>query len=152
MLPSPFLTSSFDTTTFDTNAVNAGTFFIPPDSHGAAGPSHLVAVTNVSIRFHLQDGTLQFDNSLGNFFAPLAPLTQTFDPRVIYDQFAQRFVVVTLEKTDTFFGAAANTSRLLVAVSDNSNPAGAWTMAALNSAMVVGGVTHLGRLPEPRGG
>ena len=148
MLPSPLLTSSFDTTTFDTNGQNAGVFFIPADAHGAAGPSHLVNVTNVNVRFHLKSGTLQFDNALANFFAPLGPQTQTFDPRVIYDQFAQRFVIVTLEQTDVAFGAPADTSRLLVAVSDDADPNGAWTLAAINSALVIGGVPNWADYPS----
>lgn len=139
MGPMPGLRSSFDTTDFDDNVTTTGSVFIPPDSHAAAGPNHIVNVVNTTIRFHSKTGTLQFEDSLANFFAALSPLTNTFDPKVLYDQYARRFVVVTLEQTDTFVGAPANTSRIFLAVSDNSDPNGTWFTTAINAATVIGG-------------
>lgn len=55
---------------------------------------------------------------------------------MIYDQFSDRFVVITLEEVDNG-GCAANdsacTSRLLVAVSDDGNPNGTWYMTAIDT-------------------
>jgi len=102
---------SFETTDFDTNGVNnSGFFFIPPDSHAAAGPNHLVNVANTTIRFHQKDGTLDLDTSLASFFAALSPVNATFDPKVLYDQYEGRFVVVTLENriVEGGFGSAVN--------------------------------------------
>ena len=145
--PTAGLRFSFDSTVFDDNVTTTGSVFIPPDSHGAAGPSHLVNVVNTTIRFHAKDGTLQFQDSLANFFAALTPLTNTFDPKVIYDQYANRFVVVTLEQTDTFVGAPANTSRILLAVSDDNNPNGTWYTTSINASTLIGGTPHWADYP-----
>ncbi len=123
----------FDSGNFVTNQINtSGALFIPPDSMAAAGPSHVVAVTNVSILFHTKDGTITFNDTLRNFFNAVAPLTFTFDPRVLYDHFEERWVVFTAEQTDTASGDPANTARVFVAVSDDSDPNGSWTQAQIN--------------------
>ena len=143
----PFV-STFDSTDFDDNPpLNSGSIFIPPDPIGAVGPSHVANVVNTTIRFHTKGGTTTFHSGLASFFASLGPLTPTFDPKIIYDQFAQRFVVVTLERTDVLLGDAADTSRILVAVSDDSDPNGTWHMASINSATMIGGVDHWADYP-----
>ena len=60
---SPPVANSFDSTDFDTNADHTGFVFIPPDAMAAVGPDHVVNVTNVTVRFHQKDGTLDFDDS-----------------------------------------------------------------------------------------
>ncbi len=126
--------SGFESTDFDDNIGTTGGFiFIPPDSHAAAGPDHVVNVVNVTVSFHTKDGTQVFESSLASFFATLAPTTFTFDPKVIYDQVEDRFLIVTLEHTD-----APNVSRIFLAVSDDANPLGSWTMVELPGEVVVG--------------
>ena len=44
-------------------------FHIPPDPHGAAGPSHLVSVVNTSIEWHTKAGVQQSSQSLASFFS-----------------------------------------------------------------------------------
>jgi len=110
-----------------------GLRFVPPDPIGAAGPDHVVGVTNVLVNFYRQDGTADFQDSLYDFFADLVPLTFTFDPKVLYDQLEGRFVIVTMDVTDTEFGDPANTSRILVAVSDDSDPNGSWCVGAIDA-------------------
>lgn len=141
------LLTDFDSTDFDDNITTTGSVFIPPDSHAAAGPDHVVNVVNTTIRFHLKDGTLVLEDSLANFFASLGPLTNTFDPKVLYDQYNRRFVVVTLEQTDTATGSPANTSRIFVAVSDDDDPSGVWFMTAINSSIVIGGLPRWADYP-----
>ena len=127
---------TFDSTDFDANSdLTGGWLFIPPDPIAAAGPAHLVNVVNVAIRFHLKDGTLTFESSLADFFAALSPDTFTFDPKVIYDQYACRFVVVTLEQLDTDAGDPVDASRILVAVSDDDDPNGTWYMTSIDSKL-----------------
>lgn len=109
---------------FDDNATENGGFrFIPPDPIGAAGKSRVVAVVNTIIESRTKGGALKWRDSLSDFFAPLAPTTFTFDPKIVYDQYEDRFVVVTLE---VVFGAASidpgNVSRLLLAVSKDGKP------------------------------
>lgn len=107
--------------------------FVPPDAIAAAGPGHLVDVINVLVGFYQEDGTADFQDSLFDFFADLTPNTFTFDPKVVYDQFASRFVIVTMDVTDTQFGDPADTSRILVAVSDDEDPNGTWCVGAIDA-------------------
>lgn len=139
----------FDSLTTDDNVANTGGFlFIPADPSGTAGPDHVVAVTNVSIQFHTKSGTPLLDSTpggdvtgvaLSSFFAALTPANATFDPKVIYDQYEDRFLVVTLEKEETSFGDPADTSRILLAVSDDSDPLGTWYFTAIDSKIEIGG-------------
>lgn len=145
-LASPLL-ANFAGTNFDTEFSNANEYHIPPDPIGAAGPNHLVSVTNASIEYFTKTGTKQFTKGLGlhggstanSFFAALSPLKNSFDPKVIYDQHAGRFVVVALERTDTFQSEPSNTSRIFVAVSDDSDPNGTWRVHAINGKINIGG-------------
>ncbi len=145
---SPALTTTFDSLVFDDNGANTGSLFIPPDARGAAGPNHVVSVVNSSLQFHTKAGTPLLDSvagvpvtgvSLASLFGPLGPLTETFDPKVLYDQVANRWLIVTLEQTDTFVGDPADTSRIFVAVSDDSDPLGSYTIIAINSAITISG-------------
>ncbi|WP_218082032.1 IPT/TIG domain-containing protein [Anthocerotibacter panamensis] len=136
----PALQTTFEGINFDENAQRAGFFFIPPDIDTAAGPSHVIGVVNTTIEIFTKTGTRLSSQSLQNFFAPLTPITPTFDPKVVYDQYSGRFVVVTLEQTDTAFGGASNTSRILLAVSQTSDPTGPWNFFAVNSVVNIGGI------------
>lgn len=126
---------SMDTQTNIDNT--GGVFFIPADAHGAAGPNHLVAVTNVSIEFVSKGGTLNLSSSLQNFFSALSPTTFTFDPKVLYDQYEGRWLVVTLELIQ-----ASNISSILLAVSDDGDPNGSWSMTRIDASEVIGGADH----------
>ena len=122
-----------------TNIDNTGSLFIPADPHGAAGPTHVVNVVNTSIEIYQKDGTFVSSQSLQNFFSAVTPANFTFDPKVIYDQFEDRFVVVTLERVDTGV-PATSTSAVLVAVSDDSNPVGTWYATRIDVTEDIGGV------------
>jgi hypothetical protein len=138
-LAPPAMTTTFGSTNFDDNGTNTGFSFIPADPIGASGPNHVVDVVNVTLRFHTKAGVQTFNSSLKNFFAPLAPPTFTFDPKVIFDQYAGRFVVITLEQEDDGAGGSPETSRILVAVSDDADPAGTWYQFDINSKTLIAG-------------
>jgi|GEM_PF-5120830 len=133
---------------FDDNATeNGGFLFIPPDPMGSAGPDRLVAVVNAGIEGRSKLGALLFRDSLQDFFSPLGAQTlgtKCFDPKIVYDHYEKRFVVVALEQTSTAGGAPSNESRILVAVSRNEFPATAtaadWYFLAINSKTNIGGV------------
>ncbi|MCA9027873.1 MAG: hypothetical protein KDA86_21875, partial [Planctomycetaceae bacterium] len=144
----PPVTNSIEGINFDENATNGGFYNIPPDPIGAAGPNHVVSVVNTSIEWHLKDGTQQHSQSLANFFSSLSPANGTFDPKVIYDQASNRFVVVTLEVVGRSTGNAADdASRILLAVSDDSNPNGTWHFQAINSLTSISGVNYWADYP-----
>ncbi|HEV2860923.1 MAG TPA: hypothetical protein VGX48_07960, partial [Pyrinomonadaceae bacterium] len=130
--------AAFDAINFDENTNLTGFFQIPPDSAGAVGPTHLVNVVNSSIEIYTKTGVRTLRQSLKNFFAsaPSPPQTNTFDPKVIYDQYANRFIVLTMERIEAA-GATPNQSRVYLAVSDDSNPNGTWFMNTLVTEEVI---------------
>lgn len=105
----------------------------PPDPHGAAGPTQVVNVVNSSIAIFDKLGTLQTSGTLFSFFDPISS-TSTFDPRVIYDTIHGRFVVITLE----FFNPGPQ-SKILVAVSDDSDALGTWYLQEVNALTLISG-------------
>lgn len=124
--------------TFDENATNVGSYSIPPDPHGAVGPNHLVSVVNTSIEWHTKSGAQQGSMSLKNFFSSA---TNTFDPKVVYDAYNDRFVVITLERVNIGNGNTADDqSRILVSISDDADPNGTWHTYSINSLTTIGGV------------
>ena len=139
----PPLIISFDTINFNQNATLTGFFSIPPDPAGAAGPSHVVDVVNTSIEWYTKAGVMQNRQSLRSFFTSQSPATGTFDPKVIYDQYQNRFVVLTMERVEAA-GATPNQSRVFLAVSDDSDPNGTWYFTTLNTeetiTSTIGGV------------
>jgi hypothetical protein len=131
----PNLSATFEGVNFTEDAIANQLFQIPPDPSGAAGPNHVVATANTMIEWWNKGGTLQHRQTLQAFFVPLAPENVTFDPKVVFDAYAARFVVVTLVKTQATAQAPATpmTSRVLVAVSDDSDPNGTWYFHAINA-------------------
>ncbi len=149
----PVLSTSFETFEFDDNATeNGGSLFIPPDPHGAAGPDRVIAVVNCMMEARTKVGVLLYRDALDGFFAPLSPTTATFDPKVLYDQYEGRFLVVTLEQVE---GAAnpdaGNISRILLAVSKTSSPATAtsadWYYHAIDAKTLISGSEYWADYP-----
>jgi len=119
---------------------------IPPDPIGAAGRADLVSVVNTSIEVHSKTGTQRASQSLASLFSPLTPLS-LFDPKVIYDQFADRFVVVVLDATEVSAGDPSDTSRILLAASDDDDPMGTWYLHAVDSVVSIGETDHWADYP-----
>lgn len=143
----PALGNTFDAYNFNDNPTLSGFFNIPPDPAGAAGPTHVVNVVNTGIEWYTKTGTRQNRQRLGrnsggsitgSFFEPLNPANGTFDPKVIYDQYAGRFIVITMERVEAS-GPTPNSSRVLVAVSDDSDPNGTWFFTPLITEETIGG-------------
>jgi len=152
----PALITSIEGINFDENANNTGFFQIPPDPSGAAGLNHVVSVVNSSIEWHTKTGIQQNSQSLQNFFSAAVPgttddpLTGTFDPKVIYDQYSNRFVVVTLEQQGRDGGInnpSNDRSRIYVAVSDDADPNGTWFGYSINSLVNIGGTNYWADYP-----
>jgi hypothetical protein len=133
----------------DNAAQNNGYIFIPPDPMGAAGMSRLVAVVNAMLECRTKGGYLKWRSGLASFYSDLAPKTNTFDPKIVYDEHANRFVVLALERVGGGGNMhPANESRLLIAVSKNDTPRSAtsddWTYAAIDAKTIY-------NLPAPYG-
>lgn len=102
---------------------------IPPDPYCAAGPDHFIATVNTSFRISDKKGntlkTIEADSWFNNVFTNAG----AFDPKVSYDHFAKRWIMVWLQQND-----ANQTGTFLVSVSDDSNPIGTWYNWALPSS------------------
>src|SRR5439155_10455393 len=76
---------------FDTNE-------IPPDSQVAAGPNYVVVAVNSLLAIYDKSGNLQGNfQSLSSFFSSLGMTGHIYDPRIIYDQTDQRFILSAAE-------------------------------------------------------
>jgi hypothetical protein len=96
---------------------------VPPDTHVAVGPSHIVEVINHTVAFYSKaTGNELFQQDLPTFFENDLPKGPGgFDPSVTYDELAGRFVIIILQVTSNDEGY------LLYAVSNTSNPLDGFT-------------------------
>lgn len=110
----------------------SATGWTPPDPDIAVGPNHIVAVVNSSIAFFNKDGTHTFQQTAEDFLSGLGAGTFLFDPKAFYDRVNNRFVMVFLER------GTPNISKIIVAVSDDNNPAGTWYKYRIEARVTVG--------------
>ncbi|HKF73165.1 MAG TPA: hypothetical protein VKB68_15540, partial [Stellaceae bacterium] len=154
--PAPQL--SFAAQNFNTvGADNNGFYMIPPDPNAAVGLNTVITATNGVLEAFTKAGaTLNLfggsnNESLDNFFAAgLGSLVLTnfndpnqsgpFDPKVIYDPYTNRFIVVALQQSDAggIFNDT-NRSNILIAVSspDTGAPL-TWSYTSINSDIITG--------------
>ncbi|MCU0320921.1 MAG: T9SS type A sorting domain-containing protein [Chitinophagaceae bacterium] len=99
---------------------------IPPDTHGAVGIDRIVTVTNGEVRILRKNNGGQVGSvvTLNTFWQPLVSQLgyslSTFDPKVLFDPFQQRFIITTCANS-----SSANSS-LLIAVSQGADPTAGW--------------------------
>jgi hypothetical protein len=103
----------------------------PPDCAVAVGANHVVEVVNSSWVIYNKNGTqASAQQTLSNWFAGVSPPGFIFDPKVVYDPAAGRFIMLAL-------GQDANTqvSVYLFAVSQSSNAMGGWWLYKQNARL-----------------
>jgi outer membrane protein assembly factor BamB len=101
---------------------------IPPDTHGAAGPSHLMVALNTQVRFQNKTTGGGLGSLLLNaFWSTVNGGSGAFDPRVVYDQIAGRWIAVAADD------AQSATAGVLVGVSRNSDPTGTWDLFKIST-------------------
>ena len=138
----PNLFASFAGPDFDDNPVVNGEGRIPPDPIGAVGQSHVIDVVNEIFEIRQKDGTLDAQGDLDGFLTNLGftPLAFTFDPKVTYDPYEDRFLVVILGVSDQILdGTPTDESSIFIAVSDDGNPNGTWCSTEIPSKIEIGG-------------
>ncbi|MFQ3169985.1 MAG: hypothetical protein ACI8QI_002568, partial [Limisphaerales bacterium] len=96
----------------------------PADTHGAVGPEHLVVALNTEVAIQTREGELVSKVGLGDFWAGFSH-GFVFDPKVVYDHLAKRWVVFTIADVNT------TKSAVLIALSQTSDPTGDWDMASI---------------------
>jgi subtilisin-like proprotein convertase family protein len=94
---------------------------VPPDTHGAVGPYHLMVAHNTQLRIQTKTGGNLSTVTLNEFWSGLGA-TITFDPRVLYDPYQKRWVITAAADYDS---PAAS---VLVGVSQTSDPTGSWKL------------------------
>lgn len=121
-LPSGQGSSPAPLKTFQGETLNSGS--IPPDTHGAVGPNHVVSVSNNQMNIRTRTGVLLSRLTLNAFWTGVAleggATPSTFDPKINYDRFNDRY----------YFIASANSfspaSSVLVATTQTGDPTGNW--------------------------
>lgn len=102
---------------------------IPPDNYLAVSDSNrLASVVNSNIYIYMADSGVMVTNKSLSLFTTGLGLTGAnayrFDPKIIYDPQAKRFIAVVLSGTDQF-------SNVIMGFSQTADPAGAWNMYKL---------------------
>ncbi len=98
---------------------------IPPDTHGAIGPNHVMTVLNSQVRIQDRSGNILSTVSLAAFWATLGN-PAPFDPKLLYDPFQSRWIFTACADN------ALATSSLLIGVTQNSNPTGTWYLQRID--------------------
>jgi hypothetical protein len=116
----------------------AATGWIPPDCTMAVGPAHVMLSVNSSVAIHNKvGGAPVLQRTLTQWFANVVTGQTVFDPKLLYDQHAARWVLLAVA-----FKTNPNTSVFLLSVSATSNPLGVWRNYSLDASK--DGVTPTG--------
>jgi hypothetical protein len=100
----------------------SATGWIPPDCTMAVGPAHVLLSVNSSVAiYNKAGGSLVLQRTLTQWFGALATGLTVFDPKVLFDQHAGRWVVLAVA-----FRTNPNRSVFLLSVSASSDPIGSW--------------------------
>ncbi|MCX8010949.1 MAG: hypothetical protein N3A61_07340, partial [Ignavibacteria bacterium] len=124
----PSLLGEKQTSTGDTLLINFQGFpdqgiFIPPDPIIAVGPTHIIAMVNSRFGIWTKGGSVEKVIDAEAWFNNVYTNSDCFDPKVIYDHYAKRWVMVWLQSSTS----TPNTnSNFLISVSDDSIPTGLW--------------------------
>lgn len=99
------------------------TAFVPPDPILAVGPNHIMGLVNTDFAIFTKDGTKLQQIDARPWYNNIVPGTNAFDPKVIYDHFEDRWVMVWLAADGDTLNPS---SHILVSVSDDADPTGTW--------------------------
>lgn len=99
---------------------------IPPDTHGAVGPNHLMVTLNTEVRIQDRFGGNMSTVSLNDFWSGFFN-SRTFDPKILYDHQAGRWMFTAMADP------AASSSSVVIAVSQTSDPTGTWHMYRIDA-------------------
>jgi hypothetical protein len=94
---------------------------IPPDPDLAVGPNHIIGIVNSRFKIFDKEGTVLKTVEADQWYDPIAPGNWSpFDPQVIYDHFAGRWVMTWAHVQDT------TSAKIFISVSDDADPLGTW--------------------------
>ncbi len=117
---------------------------IPPDPHIAVGPNHIMEVVNTTFRIFDKSGATLKTILADSWYGSLVPGVFVYDPKIVYDHFAGRWIMVWLD-----VNFSPQRGNYLISVSDDDNPLGVWYSWALPST--VNGSTSSGTWADYEG-
>ncbi|MGE5458520.1 MAG: YCF48-related protein, partial [Methanococcaceae archaeon] len=100
--------------------------YLPPDPNLAVGPTHIVSAINLAFMIHDKTGKKIKTVDLSKWYSTTIKNTSFTDPKIIYDQFAKRWVLVLLA-----YNLTERNGYYMVSVSKDSLPTGYWYNYAL---------------------
>lgn len=103
---------------------------IPPDPYLAVGPTHIVSTVNSNFAIYDKQGNLVQTVSADSWYGTTLTNPGAFDPKVLYDHYAKRWIMVWLDQNDS-----PQRGYFLISVSDDSIPMGTWYNWAISSTL-----------------
>ncbi len=100
---------------------------IPPDVNGVAGLNNLMVTLNTQVRIQDREGNNLMTTTLSNFWEPMPNNGATFDPKILYDPYNDRWIMVTPSSSNS------NESRIYIGVTATDDPMGDWYMFWIDS-------------------
>src|SRR5258706_8833875 len=116
---SPAPASSFQAVLDDNTA-------IPPDTHGAVGPNHLMTVLNTQVRIQNRAGAILSTVPMDSFWASVGN-PNAFDPKILYDPYGGRWIFVAAAN------GSSTASAVLIGVSQTNDPTGIWNLFSVDA-------------------
>ncbi len=108
---------------------------VPPDNAASVGPNHVVIAVNTAIEWYTKtDRVQQHSESLNDFFADTNP-SDLFDPRVVYDPYDHRYVVIADEQSTS----PSNINYIHLAVSMTDDPNDGWYFQRIQTKTTIDG-------------
>ena len=115
------------------NILQEGFLFIPPDPIIAVGPSHIIPMVNDSFSIHSKSqpyaqiaAPVTYNTFWGSNVVPavgaLGSGDNLFDPWIVYDQFANKFVLAVVRRNSTGGVTANYRGYICMAISKTSTP------------------------------
>ena len=132
--PPTVSTADFDGLDNDDNGALTGTIVRPPDPQLAVGPNHVFEMINIVGRIYSRTGATLQSFALVDFFSVPSGYGDT-DPKIIYDALSGRWFASYVSFRD-LPGPRNDEGRLHLAISQTSDPTGAWNLYFLSYAQV----------------
>ncbi len=95
--------------------------YIPPDPIVAAGPDHVIYAVNTEFTVVDKQGRQLANIDASDWYSPFISVQAIADPKVVYDQFDGRWLLVWIIINDS-----NSEAYYVLSVSDDSNPMGDW--------------------------
>jgi hypothetical protein len=132
---SAFVPFAAPTATYPTASTNfagiAATSMTPPDCTLAVGPDHVLVSVNSTLAIYQKTGNVVHGpRTLTAWFSNVTQGAMVFDPKALYDQHSNRWVLVAVARN-----TATKGSWFLVSVSQSSDPLQGWHNYALDATL-----------------